>query len=371
MGEQIKGPLDLEKEVLKQQWCTSCGACVGVCPYIKVVNDKVVIIEACGIAEGKCYDICPRTRTDLAALEQMVFGKPATDFSLGSYRAIEMARAGDNNVRSAGQYGGVVSALSMFALTTGELSSVLLTKPFGKAFMPGRALVSSSPEVLQYSRSNYIASPTLAGMNRALQQGTNKIGVVGTPCQVLALRKMQASGFDNVVEKVGLIIGLFCTWALSYREFSQYLRGKVDLSLINRLDIPPPPANILTINTNNTIIEIPLEEVRKFIKPTCRICFDMTAELADISVGMVEGIEDWNTLIIRTEQGESFIQKAKKAGVIKIEPLEKARLAHLRDASFQKKRKAVAEIVSRTKDEKDLMYLRLRDEDREKLLAGD
>jgi coenzyme F420 hydrogenase subunit beta len=370
VSEQMKGPLDLEREVLNQQWCTSCGACVGICPYIKVVNDKVAIIEACGIAEGKCYYICPRTRTDLAALEQMVFGKPATDLSLGYYRSIEMAQAEDNNVRSAGQYGGVVSALSMFALATGELSSALLTKPFGKALMPGRVLVNSSPEVLQCARSNYIASPTLAGMNRALQQGTNKIGVVGIPCQVLALRKMQASGFDRAVEKVGLIIGLFCSWALSYREFSQYLSGKVDLSLINRLDIPPPPANILTLNTDNKSTEIPLEEIREFIKPTCRICFDLTAELADISVGMVEGIEDWNTLIIRTERGESLFQKAKKAGVIRTEPLEKARLAHLRDASLQKKRRAVAEIVSRTKDEKDLMYLRLRDEDRKKLLAG-
>ncbi len=370
MGEQIKGPLDLEREILTQQWCTSCGACVGICPYIKVVKDKVVIIEACGITEGKCYDFCPRTSTDLAALEQMVFGKPSPDLALGSYISIEMAQAEDSNVRSAGQYGGVVSALSMFAMATGELSSALLTRPFGKAFMPGRDLVSSSPEVLQCARSNYIASPTLAGMNQALKQGTNKIGVVGTPCQVLALRKMQASSFDSSAEKVGLIIGLFCTWALSYREFSQYLKRKVDLALINRRDIPPPPSNILTLTTETTSIEIPLDEIREFIKPTCRICFDMTAEFADISVGMVEGIDDWNTLIIRTEQGEGLIQEAKKAGVIRTEPLEKARLDHLRDASFQKKKRAVAEIVSRTKDEKDLMYLRLKDEDRKKLQPG-
>lgn len=370
MTEQIKGPLDLEREVLNQQWCTSCGACVGICPYIRVVKDKVAIIEPCGIAEGKCYDFCPRTSTDLAALEQMVFGEPAYNLALGSYISIEMAQAKDNKIRSAGQYGGVVSALSMYAIATGELSSALLTRPFGNAFMPGSALVSSSPEVLPCARSNYIASPTLAVMNRALKQGIDKIGVVGTPCQVLALRKMQASGSASAAEKVRLIIGLFCTWALSYREFSQYLKGKVDLTQINRLDIPPPPANILTLTTETASIEIPLEEIREFIKPTCRICFDMTAELADISVGMVEGIEDWNTLIIRTEPGERLIQKAKEAGVIRTEPLEKTRLDHLRDASFQKKKKAVAEITSRTRDDNDLMYLRLKDEDRKKLQSG-
>ncbi|UCD84105.1 MAG: Coenzyme F420 hydrogenase/dehydrogenase, beta subunit C-terminal domain [Deltaproteobacteria bacterium] len=368
MSEQIKGPLDLEREVLKRQLCTSCGACVGICPYIKVIKDRVVIIEPCGITEGKCYDICPRTGTNLGALEQMVFGKPVEELALGSLISIEMAQAKDGKVRSAGQYGGLVSALSMYATKTGDVDSFLLTKPFGKDFMPGSVLVNSAPEVLNCARSNYIASPTLAGMNQALKKGKDRLGVVGTPCQVLALRKMQASRFDGIAEKVGLTIGLFCTWALSYRELFQYLKGKLDPALITRLDIPPPPANTLTITTETTEIEIPLDDIREFIKPTCRVCYDMTAELADISVGMVEGIEDWNTLIVRTERGKKFVQKAKKAGVIGTEPLEKARLDHLRDASLQKKKRAVAEITGRTKDVKDLLYLRLRDEVLKELL---
>ena len=33
-----KGSPDLEKEVLNAGLCTSCGACVNICPYIKVVK---------------------------------------------------------------------------------------------------------------------------------------------------------------------------------------------------------------------------------------------------------------------------------------------------------------------------------------------
>jgi len=45
-----KGSLDLEKEVISAGLCTSCGACVNICPYVKVVRDRVAVIEHCGIS---------------------------------------------------------------------------------------------------------------------------------------------------------------------------------------------------------------------------------------------------------------------------------------------------------------------------------
>ena len=94
----------------------------------------------------------------------------------------------------------------------------------------------------------------------------------------------------------------------------------------------------------------------------------MTSEFADISVGMVEGMDAWNTVIVRTPEGKRLIEKAKKNGAIKTQPLEEARLGHLREASFQKKKRAVAEITKRTGDERNLLYLRLSDGERKKFL---
>jgi coenzyme F420 hydrogenase subunit beta len=363
-----KGSSDLEQEVLSQGLCTSCGACVNICPYIKVVKDKVAVIEPCGLTEGKCYDFCPRTLTDIAALDKSVFGKTRTDYSLGPYISIEMAQAKDSEVRCRAQYGGVVSALMKYALDIGEISNAVLTKPFDGAMMPNSVLVDESNQVLGCVGSNYIASATLAKMNEATKQGKDSIGLVGIPCQVLALRKMQSSKHETGAKGVKLVIGLFCTWALSYKGFSEFLKGKVDLSLIRRIDIPPPPANIMLVETAAGDIRFSLDEVRKFIKPTCGVCYDMTSEFADISVGMVEGIEDWNTLIVRTPRGKRFIDKAKKAGVINTRPLEQTRLDHLRGASFIKKKRAVDAIQKRTNDKKNLLYLRLSAQEKKKYL---
>jgi len=360
-----KGSSDLEKEVLNAGLCTSCGACVNICPYIKVVKDRVAVIEPCGIA---CYDFCPRTPTDVAALDRIIFGEERSDSSLGSYLSIEMAQARDSDIRSRAQYGGVVSALMTYALSTGEIGSAVLTKPFDTGLMPTSALVEESSQVLECAGSNYVPSATLAELNKATKQPRGAIGVVGIPCQILALRKMQASQHQTGAKEVKLAIGLFCTWALSYKGFSEFLRRKVDPSSVKRIDIPPPPANTLVVHTKEGTIEFPLDEIRGSIKPACDVCFDMTSELADISVGMVEGMEDWNTLMVRTAVGEQLIAKAKADGIVETRPLDEARLAHLREAALTKKRRAISELVKRTGNETDLLYLRLSDADRRNFL---
>ncbi|KPJ53831.1 MAG: hypothetical protein AMJ37_01100 [Dehalococcoidia bacterium DG_18] len=363
-----KGSLDLEKEVLNEGLCTSCGACVDICPYIKVVKDRVAVIEPCGIAEGKCYDFCPRTPTDIAALDRRIFGKEHSDSALGSYISIEMAQARDSEVRRRAQYGGVVSALLKYTMDLGEIGAAMLTRPFDGGLMPASMLAEESSQVLECAGSNYIASATLSGLNKVMKQPRDAVGVVGLPCQILALRKMQASKHETGAKGVKLVIGLFCTWALSYKGFYEFLRGKLDPSLIKRLDIPPPPANILVVDTEAGTIEFPLDEIRGFVKPTCGICFDMTSEFADISVGMVEGVEDWNTVVVRTAEAERLFEKAKADGIIETRPLEEARLGHLREASLLKKKRAISEIVKRTGDERALLYLRLSDAERSKFL---
>jgi len=366
--EAGKSSSDLELEVFSQDLCTSCGACVNICPYIKVVRDKVAVIEPCGLTEGKCYDFCPRTPTDIAALDKSIFGKTRTDYALGPYISIEMAQAKDSEIRCRAQYGGVVSALMKYALDTGQISSAVVTRPFDGAMMPASVLVEESNQFLGCAGSNYISSATLAEMNEATKQGKDSLGLVGIPCQVIALRKMQASKHETGAKGVKLVIGLFCTWALSYKGFSEFLKGKVDLSKVKRIDIPPPPANVMVVETAAGDVRFSLDEVRKFIKPTCGVCYDMTSEFADISVGMVEGIQDWNTLIVRTPAGKKFIDKAKKAGVINTRPLEQTRLEHLKQASSIKKKRAVDAIRKRTNDKKNLLYLRLSAQEKKKFL---
>jgi coenzyme F420 hydrogenase subunit beta len=146
------------------------------------------------------------------------------------------------------------------------------------------------------------------------------------------------------------------------------LKENLDLSKAKKFDIPPPPANRFDVYTASGKTSFPLEQIRKFTMPACSHCLDMTSEFADISVGSVEGIEGWNTVIVRTDAGAHLIEMAKKKGRLQIDKLPASNLEHLKEAALLKKKRALNEIVKRSGDKNNLLYLGLSPRLTEKLL---
>jgi coenzyme F420 hydrogenase subunit beta len=371
MSPEIMGCQQLRAEVIDRDLCALCGACVGMCPYLVAYKGRVVALDDCNVGRGRCYAFCPRTATDLDLASDAAFGAPYDAGPIGTVKDVLMARAAGDGVRSRGQYGGTVSALASFALENGLIDSMVLTSS-GRDILPEGTLARDAARVLDCARSNYVAAPTLAAFNqRAGGEDVRKVGVVATPCQALALAKMRASPLDNrnSIDKLGLVIGLFCTWALRYREFARFLGERVPLAQISKFDIPPPPANVLQVFADSREISIPLDDVRPFIQPTCNLCLDMTAEFADIAVGAAEGVSGWNTLIVRSDRGGELVEAARARGVIEVDALPEENLDHLKEASLGKRRRGLRNIVEMSGSEDDLLYLSLSDDTRRKLLA--
>ena len=103
--------------------------------------------------------------------------------------------------------------------------------------------------------------------------------------------------------------------------------------------------------------------------PTCRYCLDMTSEFADISVGSVEGLKGWNTAIVRTRRGAELMEMARAKGKLETATLPPGNLAHLKEAARLKKKRALQEIIQRTGDRKNLLYLGLSEGIAAKLLG--
>jgi coenzyme F420 hydrogenase subunit beta len=363
MSLDAKGCRELQSEVLARDLCSLCGACVGMCPYLVAYRGRVVALDECNLAQGRCYVFCPRTSLDLDLLSRTVFGVPYPADELGTVQEIMMARARDEGIRSKAQYGGTVNALTCFALEQGLIDSAVLTGS-DESILPSGTLAVNAAQVRACAGSNFVAAPTLAAFNREAGRDIQSIGVVATPCQALALANMRASPLENRnnIDKLKLVIGLFCTWALRYEDFARFLADKVPLGQIVRFDIPPPPANTFQVFTDSNRIDIPLDQVRPFIRPACDVCIDMTAEFADISVGAAEGVQGWNTLIIRSHAGRELVEAARAKGVIETAPLPEQNLAHLKQASLLKKKRGLKKVIEITGSEEDLLYLKLTSE---------
>lgn len=358
MNTMIKGLQELQQEIVGAGLCAMCGACAQMCPYIVTYKGRMVHLDTCDLSEGRCYAFCPRTLVDLDQVSKQAFGTPYQLTELGTVQEITVARSTDERIRSRAQYGGVVTTLISLALSEGIIDGAVLTAS-DQSLLPKGRLVKDSQEVLNCAGANYVAAPTLETFNLEAKGDVEKIGVVGTPCQVLALGKMRVSPLEsrNNIDKLKLVVGLFCTWGLSYADFVKFLKDKIKLDKIKKFDIPPPPANIFVVYTNSDRLVIPLDEVRKFIVPTCTLCLDMTAEFADVSVGAAEGIEGWNTVIIRSDKGKELFEGAKAKGLIEVAPFPEASLSHLKWASLNKKKRALSNIVDRSGSKDNLLYL--------------
>jgi coenzyme F420 hydrogenase subunit beta len=369
---ETKGQQSLRAEVIDKGLCALCGACSGMCPYFAAYRGRMVALDDCAVDEGRCYGFCPRTSTDLDAVSNAVFGAEYDAGALGKTAEVLMTRSADDAVRSKTQYGGTVTALTAFALEGGFIDGAVLTRT-DSSLLPSGTLARTAADVLSHARSNYVAAPTLAAFNREAGRGVlQRLGVVATPCQALALGKMRAAKLDNRghVEKLSLVVGLFCTWALDYESFTHRLARESSPDRITKFDVPPPPANVFDIYSGSGKVSLPLDEVREFIRPSCNVCLDMTAEFADVSVGSAEGIEGWNTLIVRSERGMELVEAARKTGIIETGALPDANLNHLRSASIGKRRRALQSIRRMTGNDDDFGYLQMSAEMRDRLLAG-
>ncbi|MDD5287502.1 MAG: Coenzyme F420 hydrogenase/dehydrogenase, beta subunit C-terminal domain [Dehalococcoidales bacterium] len=360
MATEVGGSRSLLDEVIEAGLCTYCGACSGGCPYLVPYKGRIALLDNCTRDEGQCYGYCPRTYVDMNALSQQVFGVPYGGEELGTVKEVLIARATGKRIKEKAQYGGTVTALMSLALAEGLIDGAILTKT-GADKAASAFLAGSAAEVLQGAGSNYLACPVLETYNRTPKDSHRKLGIVGVPCQVIALSKMKKKPLENRpgINNVRLVVGLFCTWALSPDGFYKFLKENLDLPKVTRFDIPPPPAKRFDAYIGAERKSFPLEQIRQYTMPTCAYCLDMTAEFADISVGSVEGIEGWNTVIVRTKVGAELMEIAKKKKKLEIDKLPAQNLAHLKEAALLKKKRALNEIIKRSGDKNNLLYLGL------------
>ncbi len=368
-GRKNMGQKELRERVLDAGLCTDCGACVNLCPYAASYQDHTIFIDPCEREEGRCYAFCPRTPTDLQALRESLFDRGDFTPELGPLKGFYMTRAADEQVRNSAQHGGTVTALISLALSESMIDAAVIAEDPGN-FLPEGVAVQDARGVQRRGKSKFVVSPNVAAFHKIAKGGAEKIGVVATPCQALALAKMRVKPLpakDSNIGKLKLVIGLFCGWALSWRELRSLLRRKIGEDSIRGLDIPPSKHHSMEVHTGKGIVEISLDEVMPAVRRACHYCFDMTAEFSDISVGSArcpEGWEvarGWNQVIVRTQAGHELLELARSRQVLEFREMPHENLARLKKASMNKKRAAVKNLADKSGSPKDLLYLDCED----------
>lgn len=244
---------------------------------------------------------------------------------LGQYKAVYKAKSGCEDILTKAQDGGIVTAMFAYALETGIIDGAIVAGPGDETYKPEPMIATTVDELLAARGTKYSISPNISLIKEATRSyGLDKIGIVGTPCQIQAVRKAQLYpiGLRDVPDKIALALGIFCMENFPYQGLYQMVEDHCATKIDNvtKMDIGKGKFSVYTERGINT--QIPLKVTHKYEQPGCHVCLDYVANLADISTGSVGTPDGWSTVFVRSTAGESAFNKAIDAGWIIAESME-------------------------------------------------
>ncbi|MFX1316465.1 MAG: dihydroorotate dehydrogenase electron transfer subunit [Promethearchaeota archaeon] len=332
-----KGWQELDSEIIKSDKCLYCGACGAFCSNINFDNIREIPIEdgsckdvsTCRDGFGLCYNICPRTGTDqipLTLLDKWVFAKEQEKI-LGHYIQIVSSRITDLGLNKVPMEAGPLTALLWVAMEKKLIDSAIITDK-DENFNPFPIIASDQNELFKGIGYKPSQNPILSLIGEAINKEFRDIAIVGTPCQIQALRKLQNHPrFDyEAYDLVSLAIGIFCFGTFHNQKLLEYYKEfNINSSEIQRIFIDRNNFK-MKIRTNSKTFEIPYNYLYdNVIRKACFACSDYTASFADISIGELGSENEWRTFIIRTPRGKEVFDLALSLGILEAKPLEKDR----------------------------------------------
>lgn len=329
--EKTKTFRDLQEEVVRKGICGQCSGCVSFCSAgrlnaLELNGDgfpRYADEDKC-LRCGICYLICPFTR-DLDTEVRRRFGwRPP----VGTVQTITSARATDGAILSVAADGGVVTALLLYMLENYLIQGAIVsrkTTPFTR-----EPLIATTREELISAASFHVAGPShleepgeeyttySPALSAVKELGGSRLGhvaMVGTPCQVKTVRKMQCLGIAPA-HTIGYTVGPFCMESFSFDALGRKKledRLHIDLADVARLDVRDDLG--ISLRDGRTI-RVPFEEVDELARAACLACTEFANDYADIAVGGLGSPDGYATMLIRTEKGSRVYDGALRQGYI-------------------------------------------------------
>jgi coenzyme F420 hydrogenase subunit beta len=335
---------DLRKEIIEAGLCGRCGGCASFCSademhalgFDRSEGPKLVAEDNC-LKCGICYLICPQIK----ALDAEVREKFGWQPPIGIHSKIVSACTTEPKVSAVCTDGGVVTSLLRHALKRRLIQGALVSKRTGP-FSRQPFLATDPDELIEAAGTHFdevqhlgefgkgysTYSPTIQEIKKIDQLRLDKIALVGTPCQIYTVRKMQVL---NIVpaDSIALTVGLFCMENFTFDSNAVAALEKklgVKLGDIAKLNIKD---DVILTTADGQVHHVPFEAVDDIARPACMACPDFANDFADISVGGLGSPDGYTTTVIRTSLGQKLYNGAKQDRMLKelrLPSKEKARL---------------------------------------------
>ena len=342
----------LQKEVVDRGTCGRCGGCVSFCTAnrigaLEIGEDGLPRYkkEAECLECGLCYLICPQT----VDLNDSLKDKFRWKAPIGYVEDLHSLRATNKEIQEVATDGGVVTALLSHMLKNNFIDGAVVSKRDG-LFNRRSVVATTTDEILEAAGSSFSEAPHLDKMGGEYsscvpvaktirdysQKKLHKLAVVGTPCQIDAVRKMQVLNIlpSDIIE---FTIGLFCMQCFSMERLinCEFLETHhINVENIKKINVKED--FYLHMKTGE-VIHIPLEEVESIARPACLACTRFSNDFADISVGGLGSPEGSTTVLVRSISGKRMIADVMSEGSIEKIQYDKEKVLSLVKIFAEKK----------------------------------
>ncbi|MDT8856213.1 Coenzyme F420 hydrogenase/dehydrogenase, beta subunit C-terminal domain [Paracoccaceae bacterium Fryx2] len=270
----------------------------------------------CGISRssdpGRCGRACQFIKPDYPALEAQVHGRardPARTDELffGPFR--RMVRAAMVDPLPGAQWTGITTRIAQRLLETGAVDAVLtMAADPADRWRPLPVLVTKAEDMAACRGMRMGYAPLLALLEPARARGYRRLAIIGIPCQVYALRALEAElGFERLY-----VVGTPCSDNTTTENFHDFLALLADdpdtITYLEfradyRVELRFTDGRVKTV----PFLQLPISKLPPdFFPLTCRTCVDYTNVLADITVGYMGG-QDEQWLLVRNDRGEQLL----------------------------------------------------------------
>jgi len=334
--------------------CVGCGTCEIVCPVKAIVisrDDRKGIYlpdvdsERCTQC-GLCLKVCPGIGVDFDRLGDEFLDGEQRDDRIGIFDACYTGWASNHNIRYNSASGGLATSLFVYALEKNLIDGALVLDMLKSNQLETTPLIATTPsEIIAASGSKYCPAAINRGL-RAVLENEGRFAVVGLPCHIQAVRKLE-SAIPSMREKIVLHLGLFCANNNTYLGTEYFLRNNgispdQVRAIRYRAEGWPGRIRISMVGGSYRIIPRATTETKwyrkalfasafhyDFMLPRCLLCADQTSELADISLG-----DPWLTeykqsdrignslVIVRNRRGADFLSGALNEGIVSLEKVD-------------------------------------------------
>lgn len=330
----------LIEKIDKQGLCLGCGLCESVCGKDAVQMDlrgdgffhptvKKVLPEK----ERIISKICPGTNI----VNDILFNKDQSIW--GNVEQLYSGFAIDNEVRTKGSSGGIVSSLAIYVLENKIVDGVMQVGGDESDYERNSLNISTNRDnVLKCASSRYAPALIFSEIFRILEADDNTYCFIGKPCDISALKNF-LSQYPQYSNRFKLTVSIMCAGLPSFKGTQAIIddfKAVTPVSgLVYRGNGWPGFFSFIDkrgLSFQRTYNDSWGKTLNKFLKFRCKICPDGIGLQADIAVGdaweTTDGYPDFtekeghSLIIVRTQNGVDILQKALNDKTISLENLD-------------------------------------------------